>query len=80
MMCGEVQLEGAFDDGNARVSCSESSTSTKMVTSGVTWKVRATTVLPLNKHSAFQLMNVATSVFGHRNENILFSAYGNYCK
>ena len=29
MMCGEVQSEGAFDEGNARVSCSESSTSTK---------------------------------------------------
>ena len=34
-MCGEVQCEGAFDEGNARVSCSESSTSTKIITSVV---------------------------------------------
>ena len=29
MMCGEVQSEGALGEGNAMVSCSESSTSTK---------------------------------------------------
>ena len=23
MMCGEIKFEGAFDEGNARVSCSE---------------------------------------------------------
>ena len=49
MMCGEVQFEGAFDAGNARVRCSESSTSTKKVTSGVTGKARATTALPASK-------------------------------
>ena len=53
MMCGEVQSEGAFNEGDARVSCSESSTSTKKVTSGVIWMVRATTALPANKYSAF---------------------------
>ena len=63
MMCGEVQSEGAFDEGNARVSCSESSTSTKKVTSGVIWKVRATVVLPVNKYSAF-------SVYGYCNSSI----------
>ena len=63
MMCGEVQFEGAFDEGNARVSCSESSTSTKKVTSGVTWKVRAAIALPANKYSAF-------SVFGYCNFSI----------
>ena len=53
-MCGEVQFEGGFDLGNAMVSCSESSISTKKVTSGVSWKVKATTALPANKYSAFQ--------------------------
>ena len=53
LMCGEMEFEGAFDEGNARVSCSESSTSTKKVTSGVTWKVRAIIALPANKYSAF---------------------------
>ena len=65
MMCGEVQLEGAFDDGNARVSCSESSTSTKKVTSGVTWKVRAAIARPANKYSLLQCLVVVTSAFGH---------------
>ena len=54
MMRGEVQSEGAFDEGNARVSCSEISTSTKKATSGVTWKARATIVLAANTYSAFQ--------------------------
>ena len=53
-MCGEVQFDGAFDEGNARVSGSESSTSTKKVTSGVTWKARATNALTAHKYSAFQ--------------------------
>ena len=52
MMCGEMQFEGAFDESNARVSCSESSTSTEKVTSGVIW-ARATIALPANKFSAF---------------------------
>ena len=51
MMCGEMPLEGAFDGGNARVSCSESSTSTMKVTSGVTWKNRAAVALPANINS-----------------------------
>ena len=55
MMCGEMQLEGAFDEGSARISCSESSTSTKKVTPGVNWKARATIVLPANKSSAFSV-------------------------
>ena len=63
MMCGEMQLEGAFDEGNARVSCSESATSTKKVTSGVTCKVRATTAQAANKYSAF-------SVYGFCNVSI----------
>ena len=53
MVCGEVQLEGAFDEGNVTVCCSESSI-LKEVTSGVTRKVRATIALPVNKYSAFQ--------------------------
>ena len=53
IMCGEMQFEGDFDEGNARVSCSESSTSTKKVTSGVSWKVRAPIALPAIKYSAF---------------------------
>ena len=53
MMCGEIKFGGAFDEGNARVSCSESSTSTKKVTSGVTWNVRAAYAQPVNKYSAF---------------------------
>ena len=60
MMRGEVQFEGAFDEGNARLSCSESSTSTKKVTSGVTWKVRATIALPASKYAAI-------SVYGNCN-------------
>ena len=72
-MCGEVQFEGAFDEGNARVSCSESSTQTE---SGVTWKVRATIAQPANKYSAFQFMVNEISVFGHCNEDILLSVYG----
>ena len=56
MMCGEVQSEGAFDEGNARVSCSEGSTSTMKVTSGVIWKARATNALTAHKYSAFQYM------------------------
>ena len=62
-MCGEMQCEGAFDEGNARVSCSEGSASTKKVTSGVIWKVRATNALPANKYSAF-------SVYGYCNFSI----------
>ena len=53
MMCGEVQSGGAFDEGNARASCSESSTSTKKFTPGVIWKARATIALPVNKYSDF---------------------------
>ena len=49
MMCGEVQLEGAFGEGNARVSCVEGSTSTKIVTWGAMWKVRATIELLLSR-------------------------------
>ena len=49
-MCGEVQLEGAFDEGNARLSCCESSTSIKKVTSGAIWKARATIALAANKY------------------------------
>ena len=78
LMCGEVQFEGAFDDGNARVSCSESSTSTTKVTSGVIWKARATIALPLNKYSAFQYMVIVTSLLGNCNEDILLSAHGYY--
>ena len=64
MMCGEVQFEGAFDKGSARVSCSESSTSTKKVTSGVIWKVRATIAPPVDKFSAF-------SVYGYCNVTVM---------
>ena len=60
MVYGEIKSEGAFDEGSARVSCSESSTSTKKVTSGVIWKVRAAIALPANKYSAF-------SVYGYCN-------------
>ena len=56
MMCGEMQFEGAFDEGSAWVSCSESPISSKKVTSSVAWKVRATIALPANKHSATQHM------------------------
>ena len=69
MMCGEMQLEGAFDEGNARISCSESSTSTEKVTPGVIWKARATIALPANKDSTFQYMATVTSVFVHCNVN-----------
>ena len=75
-MCGEVQFEGAFDEGSARVSCSESSTSTKKITSGVIWKDRATIAPPANKYSAFQYMVILTSVLGHCSENILLSVNG----
>ena len=78
MMCGEVQFEGAFDEGNARVSCSESSTATKKVTSGVIRKARATIAQPANKYSVFQYMVNVISVFGHCNEDILLSVYGCY--
>ena len=56
MVCSEVPSDGAFDECSARVSCSESSTSTKKVTPGVTWKARATNALAANKYSASQLM------------------------
>ena len=79
MMCGEVQLEGALGEGNARVCCVQSSASTKMVTWGVMWKVRATIALPLSRYSAFQYLVTVTSVFGHCGENIPLSVYG-YCK
>ena len=78
MMRGEVQFEGAFDEGSARLSCSESSTSTKKDTSGVTWKVRATIARPANKYSAFQRLVTATSAYGH-NESVLLSVYGYFC-
>ena len=61
-MCGEMQLEGAFDEGNARKSCSESSTSTKKVTSGAIGKVRAAIVLPPNKILLFQYMDIVMSL------------------
>ena len=44
-----MQFEGAFDEEIARVSCNESSTSTKKVTSGVIRKARATIALATNK-------------------------------
>ena len=69
-MWGEMQFEGAFDEGCARVSCSERSTSTKKVTSGVTWKARATIALPANKNTAFQNMVIVTSVLGHCSDKI----------
>ena len=69
MMCGEVQSEGAFDEGNARVSCSKSSTSTKKVTSGVTWKDRAAFALPTIKYYAIQYLAIVISVFGHCGES-----------
>ena len=53
MMRGEIKFEGAFDEGNAGVSCSESSTSTKKVTSGVIGKARAAIAPPADKYSAF---------------------------
>ena len=62
MMCGEMQLEGAFDEANARISCSESSTSTKKVTPGVIWKGRATIALAAHIYSAFQLIFFNVSV------------------
>ena len=68
-MCGEVQSKGAFDEGNARVSCSESSTSTKKVTPGVNWKARATNALTAHKYSAFQYMVFLTSVLGQCSGN-----------
>ena len=76
MMCGEMQLEGAFDEGNARISCSGSATSTKKVTPGVIWKARATIALAANKYSAFQFMVIFMSIYGHCSENILLSVYG----
>ena len=76
MVCGEVQSEGAFDEGNATVCCCEKSTSTKMVTSGVIWKARAAIALAAHKYSAFQYMVILTSVFGHCSENILLSVHG----
>ena len=76
MMCGEVQSEGAFDEGNARVSCSESSTSTKKVTSVVTWKARATNMQAAHKYSAFQHMVILMSAYCHCSENILLSVNG----
>ena len=79
-MRGEMQCEGAFDEGNARVSCSEGSTSTKMVTWGVMQKVRATIVLPLSRYSAFRNIAIVTLVFGHRSVNILLSVHGYYCQ
>ena len=61
MMCGEMQCEGAFDEGNARASCSESSISTKKVAWGVMWKVMAIMALPVSRYSAFQYMAIVTS-------------------
>ena len=78
MMCGEVQFEGAFDEGNAYARCSESSILTKMVTSGVICKVRATTAPPAIKYSAFQLLVIVTSVLCHCAEFILPSIHGYY--
>ena len=75
MMCGEMQLEGAFDEGNARISCGESPTSRKKVTPGVIWKARATIALPANKYSAFHYIVPVASVLGHY-EKVLLSVYG----
>ena len=75
-MCGEVKSEGAFDEGNARVSCGESSTSTQKATSGVTWKARAAIELDANKHSAYQYMVILMSAYGHCSENFLLSVFG----
>ena len=55
-MCGVVQLEGAFDEGNARLSCIESLISTKKVSWGATRKVMATMAPHLGRNSAFQYM------------------------
>ena len=73
MMCGEMQLEGAFDEGNARISCSESSTSTKKVTPGVNWKARATIALPANKYSALQYLVIVITVLGHCSDKTRWS-------
>ena len=79
MMCGEMKFEDAFNEGNARVSCSESSTSTKKVASGVIWKDRATIALPAMKNSALQHMVIALSVFGHCFGYVILTEYGYYC-
>ena len=52
--------------------CSESSISTKMVTWGVMWKVRATIALPLNRYSFVQYMVIV--------EIISCFSVGGYCK
>ena len=52
-MCGEIKSKVLSMKANARVSCSESSTSTKKVTSGVIWKVRAPIALHASIYSAF---------------------------
>ena len=54
-MCGVVQSEGAFDEGNARIRCSESSTSTKKVKSGAIRKARATSALARDKYLHFSI-------------------------
>ena len=71
-----MQPEGAFDEGNARISCSERSTSTKKVTPGVIWKARAANALAANKSSAFQHKVVLMSALGHFSENILLFVSG----
>ena len=80
LMCGDVQFEGAVDEGNARLSCIESLISTKKVSWGVTWKVMATMAPPLSRYTAFVHIAIVTSVFDHRSENIPFSGHGHYCK
>ena len=62
LMCGEVQFEGACDEGNERVSCGESSIPRKKFTSGVLWRVRATIALPTKIYSAFQNMAILMKV------------------
>ena len=80
MICGEVQFEGAFDKGNARVSCTESSISRKKLTPGVMWKAMATIALHLNKYAAFQQMVIVVKVsccsgYGLYEKNILLYSF-----
>ena len=70
MMCGEVQSEGAFDEGNARVSCSESSTSTKRRLRGRHMEGQGNQCANRAQIFCFSVYGLLTSVYGHCSGNL----------
>ena len=76
MMCGEVQSEGAFDEGNARVSCSESRLRHREGYVRRHMEGQGNHCASRAQIFCFQNMVILTSVNGQCSENILLLVYG----